>query len=348
MSVDILSAGPMLSVQDAGRNGLRYFGVSSAGPIDANAMALANALCGNPGSTAALEFAGYGGRFRASRSVRFAVTGGPCEIRVENRLVAVGESHWLAPGETLSVGVLRGVVWGYIAFSGGIETEPVLGSRATHLRSGLGGVDGRGLRTGDGVRLGHECGGDCLRMATPLSGTRSPLFASGPIRMILGPQSNLFAPDILTRLTSETFVVTPQRDRMAMTLGGVELPALGGHDIVSDGTVPGSVQVPGSGVPLVLLAESQTTGGYPKIATIASVDLPRLAQLPVGASVRFATISREEGEDLWVAQRRDVRAMLDGLVPKPDGVLSSEYLLSCDLVGGVTAPDEIAGMDLDG
>ena len=132
-----------------------------------------------------------------------------------------------------------------------------------------------------------------------------------------------------------------------MVLGGVTLPALGGHDIVSDGTVPGSVQVPGSGQPLVLLAESQTTGGYPKIATIASVDLARLAQMPVGAPLRFAAISRDEGEALWIAQRRALDQRLGALRPKPAADLSSEQLLSFDLVGGIAAPEEIIGADLD-
>ena len=130
-----------------------------------------------------------------------------------------------------------------------------------------------------------------------------------------------------------------------MVLGDVELRAAGGHDILSDGTVPGSIQVPGSGAPLILLAESQTTGGYPKIATVASVDLPRLAQMPVGSKIRFVAISRDEGEDLWLASRRAFHAKLARLVRKSEGVLSSDYLLSCDLVGGIAAPDEIAGTD---
>ncbi|MBK0328116.1 biotin-dependent carboxyltransferase family protein [Rhodobacteraceae bacterium F11138] len=344
MSLEILSAGPMLTVQDAGRNGLRHLGVSTAGPIDPDAMLLANALCGNRDDTAALEFAGPAGQFQTDRAVRFAVTGADCDIRIDARPVAAWESHRLTPGETLSIGAPRDGVWGYLALSGGIETAPVLGSRATHLRSGLGGVDGRALRNGDRLLLGPDRKVPCLRPAPQSLPAHSQ--EPGPIRVILGPQSDRFADDILARLTSASFTVTPQRDRMAMVLGGVELPAAGGHDILSDGTVPGSIQVPGSGAPLVLLAESQTTGGYPKIATVASVDLPRLAQIPVGRTVRFAVISREEGEDLWLAGRRALRAVLAGLTAKSEGMLSSDYLLSCDLVGGIAAPDEVAGTDL--
>lgn len=345
MSLEILSAGPMLTVQESGRTGLRHLGVSAAGPIDPDAMALANALCSNPLTAAALEFAGPGGRFKVTRAVRFSVAGPACDIRIDGRAVPVGESHRLLPGETLQLGSPRDGVWGYLAFSGGIDIAPVLGSRATHLRSGLGGLGGRAIRARDHLPLGPDTDGPCLRPARPCEGVAR--CSQAPLRLILGPQSECFSGEVLARLTSASFAVTPQRDRMAMVLGGVELPAKGGHDIISDGTVPGSIQVPGSGRPLVLLAESQTTGGYPKIATVASVDRPRLAQLPVGSIFRFTSITREEGEDLWVASRCALRAVLAGLMPKPEGVLRSDYLLSCDLVGGITSPDEIAGTDLD-
>jgi len=341
MSIQVLSAGPMLTVQDAGRSGLRHMGVSSAGPIDRVAMALANALVGNNQGAAVLEFAGPCGSFRSNRAVRFAVTGADCAIRIDERKILPGESHRLNPGETLTVGVPGGAVWAYLAFSGGIETPPVLGSRSTHLRSGVGGVEGRSLKAADLLPLGRDDpDAPCLRIAAGLD-HRSLGTERGPIRVILGPQDGYFAPEVLARLTADDFTVTAQRDRMAMVLGGVQLPAARGHDIVSDGTVPGSIQVPGSGMPLVLLAESQTTGGYPKICTIASCDLARLAQMPVGAHFRFAVVSRDEGEDLWLLQQRKLRVALDTLVPRPRDFLHSEYLLSCDLVGGIYDPEEV-------
>lgn len=347
MTLEVLTASPMLTVQDAGRFGLRHFGVSAAGPIDPDAMALANALCGNPHMAPALEFAGPGCSFRANRPLRFAVAGGDCDIRVQDRRLAAGESHRLAPGETLFLGLPQNAVWAYLAVSGGIEIAPVLGSCATHLRSGLGGLGGRSLRAGDRLALGAQSDGPCLRPTRPLIAANPRGAEGSPIRIILGPQSACFASEVLERLTRAQFAVTAQRDRMAMVLGGVELPALAGHDIVSDGTVPGSIQVPGSGLPLVLLAESQTTGGYPKIATVASVDLARLAQIPVGAQICFQPIPRDEGEALWIAQRRKRDLTLQGLVPKTDTQLSTEHLLSMEIVGGVAAPAEIMGTDLD-
>ena len=344
--IEVVAASPMLTVQDAGRAGWRHFGVSAAGPIDPDAMALANALCSNPPMAAALEFAGPGCALRSDQAIRFAVAGADCDILVGDRRLAPWESHVLQAGETLRLGAPKGAVWAYLALSGGVDVPEVLGSRSTHLRSGLGGVEGRSLRALDLLALGPQKDAPCLRLE-PAPGGMAPQATTAPIRVIPGPQQARFAPEIWTRFLTETFHVTAQRDRMAMVLGGVTLPALGGHDIVSDGTVPGSVQVPGSGQPLVLLAESQTTGGYPKIATIASVDLARLAQMPVGAPLRFVAIARDEGEVLWIAQRRAHAQRLGALRPKAAAALSSEQLLSFDLVGGIAAPEEIIGADLD-
>jgi len=336
MSLEVLAAGPMLTVQDGGRKGLRRFGVSTAGPMDGPAMALANALCGNLPEAAALEFAGMGGTFRASCPIRFAVTGGDCDIRVEGRRVSPDESHRLNRGETFKAGACGDGVWGYVAVAGGISWPLVLGSSAPHLRSGLGGYEGRALRPGDVLPFGADKAADrCLRLASPL-----PSKGGGPIRIVLGPQDDYFDAEVIARLTETEFSVTPQRDRMAMVLGGAELHAASGHDIVSDATVPGSLQVPGSRQPIVLMAESQTTGGYPKIATVISADLPRLAQLPVGARFRFAVVSRDEGEEAWIAQAKALRAVLAGLQAKPEGLLQSEYLLSCNLISGVFASEE--------
>lgn len=341
MKLEILSAGPLLTIQDAGREGMRRFGVSTSGPMDGPAMALANALCGNPPDAAALEFAGPCGSFRCNKPIRFAVTGAECPIRVDDRLLPAGQSHRLRPTETLRIGAPQGAIWSYVAFSGGIVTEPVLGSRSTHLRSAMGGLNGRTLRPGDILPL-EETPEDlpCLRPGALLPNANLP-HDSGPIRLILGPQHDSFAPEILARLSDSEFIVTPQRDRMAMVLDGVSLPAARGHDIVSDATMPGSIQVPGSGRPLVLMAESQTTGGYPKIATVISADLPRLAQMPNGTRFRFSIISWEAGEDLYIAFQRNLRAYLADLRPKPEGFLSSEYLLSCDLVGGIFSPEHV-------
>ena len=336
MTLRVLAAGPMLSVQDPGRPGLRRFGVSAAGPMDPPAMQLANALCHNPDTAAVLEFAGLGGRFQVTRPVLVAVTGGDCDLRIDDLPIAAGDSHRLMPGETLVIGALRDAVWGYLGIAGGIVSPPVLGARSTHLRSGLGGLGGRRLIEADVLPLGPASDAlPRLRAATPRisSGT-------GPVRVVLGPQHQRFAPEVLARLVTESFIVSAQRDRMAMVLDGPRLPAIEGHDIVSDGTVPGAIQVPGSGQPIVLMAEAQTTGGYPKIATVIGADLARLAQMPTGSALRFAAVTRDQAEEIWIAHCHFLRGLREGLRPVPDGAPDTAHLLSCDLVG-LFAADEI-------
>ena len=337
MTLEVLQAGMMLSVQDRGRTGLRHVGVSSAGPMDPPAHSIANALAGNDPGAAALEFAMVGGRFRAARPLRFAVTGGDPDVRVQGRPVAAWQAHRLEPGEVLSIGACAHGVWGYLAISGGIATDPVMGSRSTHLRTGLGGLDGRALRAGDVLPLGEDdASGTCLRL-----GARGRAADDGPIRVVLGPQADYFTDEALERLTGESFTVTPQSDRMAMALSGPELRSARGHDIISDGTVPGSIQVPGMRQPFILMAECQTTGGYPKIATVIGADLPRMAQQRAGSTVRFLAVGRDEAEAIWIEHVRDLRATLSGLVPSGGGILTTEYLLSCDLVGGIWPKEEV-------
>lgn len=346
MSLHVLNAGPMLTVQDRGRSGLRKFGVSAAGPIDAPALELANALCGNGPDAAALEFAELGGQFKSDTPLHFAISGGDCDIRVGDQRLNAGETYRLNAGDILKVGSLKNVAWGYLAIAGGIQTPPVMGARSTHLRFGLGGLDGRALTSGDLLPLCDQLPKTrLLYLASSRAGANLEL-NTGPIRIILGPQDDFFAPDILARLTNHTFTVTPQRDRMATVLDGPALPARRGHDIVSDGTVSGAIQVPGSGHPIVLMAECQTTGGYPKIAAIISADLARFAQMPTGSRFHFQVVDRETAEVAARNRHAALQDLLAGLMPKITTALSSAYLLSCDLVGGIAAPNDIMGRDL--
>jgi biotin-dependent carboxylase-like uncharacterized protein len=309
--LDIQQIGPMATVQDLGRKGLQHAGVSGSGPMDAPSFRIANALVGNDPMSAALEFAGVGGSFTVTRPVRFAVTAGDVDIRLDGTKVYPWESYDLLPGMTLAVGALRECVWGYLAISGGIDVAPVLGSRSTHLRTGLGGHEGRRLQVGDRLPIGEG-------VALANLALRQPWRRSArPIQVICGPQDDYFSTDVHETFLRTPFVVSASRDRMAQMLDGPPILAVGGHDIVSDGTCPGSIQVPASGKLLVLMAERQTAGGYPKIATVASVDLPRLAQVASGRTIRFAHIPQERAEALLIAERLALRGILANLVAKP-------------------------------
>ncbi|MBB3965298.1 biotin-dependent carboxyltransferase family protein [Rhizobium metallidurans] len=307
----IKQAGPMLTVQDLGRTGLMHLGVSGAGAMDLMSMLIGNRLVGNADRDATLEFAHVGGAFEVEAPVRFAVTGGAVDITVDGEARHGWESHWLMPGEVLKIGALRQVVWGYLAISGGLETPKVLEARSTHLRSGLGGVDGRRLAIGDRLPLGETTQAPLLALRKPFS--RS----GGPVRVVPGPQADHFDAAAWKNFLREPFHVTPSRDRMAQVLDGPAIHAFAGHDIVSDGTVAGSIQVPSSGRPIVLMAERQTTGGYPKIATVASVDLARLAQTTTGSAIRFKSVSQEEAEDLLIARNEALADILTSLEEKP-------------------------------
>lgn len=298
----ILRPGMSMTVQDRGRAGLLRFGVSGSGPMDAEAMEMANALVGNPADAAALEFAFLGGEILFDDDRSIAVCAGVSDLRIGGSPVPAWASHRVRAGDVVQIGATPGTVWGYIAVSGGIATAPVLGSRATHLRSGLGGA---ALREGDTLPLGP---GDPAAARALREGWRS---RTGPIRVVMGPQDKAFALDERARFLSESFIASARRDRMAMVLEGPRIMAAGGHDIVSDGTLAGSVQVPGSGQPTVLMADRQTTGGYPKIATISSVDLPRLAQMPIGHRFRFQAVSQPQAEDILISARQAFRRALE-------------------------------------
>ncbi|NKK75597.1 5-oxoprolinase/urea amidolyase family protein [Rhizobium leguminosarum bv. viciae] len=309
--LDIQQIGPMTTVQDLGRRGLQHAGVSGSGPMDAPSFRIANALVGNEPTSAALEFAGVGGSFTVGWPVRFAVTGGDVDIRLDGMKVYPWESCDLLPGMMLTIGALRDCVWGYLAISGGVDVAPVLGSRSTHLGTELGGHEGRRLQIGDRLPLGEAVASANLTLRQPWRRNAQP------IQIIYGPQDDYFSADVQETLLETPFIVSARRDRMAQMLDGSPIQAAAGHDIVSDGTCPGSIQVPASGRLLVLMAERQTAGGYPKIATVASVDLPRLAQVVSGQAIRFARVSQQQAEELLIGERQALRDIIANLVAKP-------------------------------
>ncbi|MFT4011859.1 MAG: biotin-dependent carboxyltransferase family protein [Paracoccus sp. (in: a-proteobacteria)] len=313
--ITILQPGMMMTVQDAGRHGLLRFGVSRSGAMDPDAMVVANALVGNPAGAAVLEFAQFGGSLTLDEDRVIAACGDLFALRINKTPVRPWESHLLRKGDELSLGPMRETVWGYLAISGGIAADPVLGARATHLRSRLGGHEGRVLVKEDRLPLGEPLSGARAghRLSRPWRGR------AGAIHVVMGPQDDYFAPETIACFLSAPYRIGTKRDRMALVLEGPELPARKGHDIVSDGTLAGSIQVPGAGLPIVLMADRQTTGGYPKIATIASVDLARLGQMPSGRAFRFRKIGADHAEELLIARQKALALALEDLDPAKVG-----------------------------
>ncbi|MBS0551159.1 MAG: biotin-dependent carboxyltransferase family protein [Proteobacteria bacterium] len=329
--LEILAAGAYASVQDGGRRGHRRIGVPWAGALDPRLMRIANALAGNAEGAPVIECFD-GGLQVAARggAVRVAVAG-DASVEVEGRDGRRNLPSWrsvtLAEGESLRI---RRMLSGRIAVVAvaDLALPAVMGSAATYVRAGLGGLGGKALAAGMRLPAGA---GDGVDRALP----QPPLADAGPIRIVPGPQAGHFTDDALQTLTAAEYRVTAEADRMGVRLEGPRLAHRGAAEIVSDATVPGSIQVPGNGQPIVLLADAQTAGGYPKIATVISADLGRLAALRPGQALRFATVTADEGATIARAQEGETRALIGAIRPLlPDGI-DVAVLYSANLVGGV-------------
>jgi biotin-dependent carboxylase-like uncharacterized protein len=319
----------MTSLQDAGRIGWRRFGVSTSGAMDRLAQAHANVLVGNGPDTAVIEMTLMGGTFEvAGGPVRIALAGAPAKATAAGNPLALGSSVTLQPGESVSVGPSQAGVFTYLAVAGGIRLGPMLGSLSLHPRAGIGGLDGRPLQAGDELPVGEAPSG-----APELTLDPPPLAPEAPIRVVLGPQADHFDADAINAFLSTPYSVSAEADRMGYRLAGPAIPHLRGFNIVSDGIAPGSVQVPGSGVPIVMMADHQTTGGYPKIATVITPDLRILAQRRPGEPVRFAAISIEEAHALARAHRLELAGLAARATARRGGLPDVETLLGLNLAG---------------
>lgn len=301
----VLECGPGLTVQDAGRFGLRRFGVAWAGAADLGALALANALVLNASDAAVLELPVFGAILGVEGGqVRIAAIG--ARLSIDGESVPETTAADAAQGSRVRLQPVGDRAYSCLAVSGGIGTLPEMGSRATHLRSGLG---GRALGPGDLLPCEPAPARPCLRLGMPLPRP------SGPIRLVRGPQADRFPQNAFSRFVASEWRVHHRSDRMGMRLEGHQIPHRDGADIVSDAVLPGAVQVPGDGRPIVLMRDCQTTGGYPKIGCVIAADLDRLAQSPAGAKVTFVEVSPEEGLIATRAWRKLLRDIPSRLVP---------------------------------
>jgi urea carboxylase len=257
--------------------------------MDPFAHRLANALVGNERTAATLEVTLAGPALRTEGPARIAVAGAELEATLDGVAVPSGTAVTCAAGSVLRFGERRSGARAYVAFDGGIAVPPVLGSRATHTRSQLGGLDGRALRAGDRLPLGVASAA-ALRQHVP---EREPDRAVR-LRVLRGPQDDFFPAAAFDTLTRRRFRVGAQSDRMGYRLEGDSIPRLTGREMISDATFTGAIQVPPSGQPILLMADRQTTGGYPQIAIVITGDLSRAAQLMPGDWVEFALCSRAD------------------------------------------------------
>lgn len=331
--IEVLDPGLATTVQDRGRFGYRGLGVAVGGALDPRWAACANALLGNPPDAAVIEMRGLGPRLRAVGSRVTVALAGDVAPRLEREGEAprVFES-WrvivLDDGDVLRVGTLGGGV-AYLAIAGGLDVPVQLGSRSTHSRTGIG---GRALRAGDRLELPPRRGKSRPLQARPLHRD------GGPLRVLWGPQDDHFTPAARAAFTASEYVVTRDADRMGLRLKGAALahdPARGA-DIVSDAVTPGAIQVPADGQPIVLLADCQTIGGYAKIATVIGADLPRLAHVGPGDSLRFAAVSRNEARAALREANAQFAAWVATLAPCTSGTaIDAADLLAQNLISGM-------------
>jgi biotin-dependent carboxylase-like uncharacterized protein len=285
----VTAIGPASSVQDRGRVGTQRYGLAPSGAMDVLALAAANTLLGNEPFAGCVEIGPFTAAFTArDGAVRVALAGAARSADMGGRPVAIDASVTIADGETLTVGFARGGAFSYLAIEGGIDGEKTFGSVSVNQRAGLGSPFPRSLQAGDELPAKVASGLPERRIELPAS--------SGPIRVVFGPQDDEFADEAKALFLDSDWKISATSDRMGYRLEGPVITHLHGHNIVSDGTVNGSIQVPGNGAPIVLMSDRNTTGGYPKIATVISADYRRLAQTPAGTGFRFKAVSVAEAQ----------------------------------------------------
>ncbi len=311
-ALEVIAPGLHTTVQDRGRFGFQDVGLPASGPLDRVSLSLANALVGNPPSTPALELLLQGPTLKVlAESVRVALVG--CNAGIEIRsgnaaIVPAGRSVRLVRDDVFRIGALRDSVCAYLAIEGGPAIAPVLGSASTYVRGAIGGFQGRRLQAHDVVPLkltGVEARTE-YALSRPLD-----LALDQPIRVVLGPQADYFTDGAVKTFLSSDYTVSPQADRMGYRLEGPALAHAKGYNIVSDGIVVGAIQVPGSGLPIVLLVDHQTTGGYPKIATVISTDIPVIGRRKPGRPVRFVEVDVHAAELLRKGQEAALRLEME-------------------------------------
>jgi antagonist of KipI len=311
MELSVLRRGMLTTVQDLGRYGHRRDGVPSGGAMDSFALRVANLLVGNGDNAAGLECTLVGPKLLFSQPARVAVCGASFE----------GVPSWqpfqVKAGEQLDLGSCRHGARAYLAVRGGIETESLLGSRSTYVRGRWGGFEGRALREGDVLKVGDgvDKAGDEGNAGGHwrIDPRILPAYSASPtVRVIPG----LSAADLAEEFFQSTFEVTPQSDRMGIRLRGPALAKKTVGEMLSRPVVPGTVQLPPDGSPVVLMADAQTIGGYPQIAHVITVDLPLVAQLRPGNHLRFTETTVEEAHRLTFARERALGLLHEGLAER--------------------------------
>ena len=331
----VIAAGFAPTLQDFGRPAFQNRGVPVSGALDTVSLRIGNALVGNDSGMAAIEFRMIGPVLEVmADSIRVALVGTRAGIVVEagERIeLPAYQSIRLKRGHRFSVNPVTDSGAAYLCVAGGFDLPAVFGSLSTYGRARIGGFEGRALKDGDALPL-------CLNEAAEHGELRLEsldyLDMAGPVRVVFGPQRDYFTDESATAFLAGEYKVSREADRMGMRLEGPFLEHARGYNIISDGIVTGAIQVPGNGLPIILLADHQTTGGYPKIGTVISADIPRLGRLKPGDTLSFTEISVADAEDVRLEQEKEVKRLIESLSPAA-AWLDEAALYRENLISGV-------------
>lgn len=290
MKLTILSPGPLSTIQDCGRFGVLGKGFSPGGAMDMDAMVLANLLVGNAPGVGVIEMTMLGITARFDCDSVIALTGAEMSARLNYSPIQRYCAAAVHAGDVLSMKAAKNGMRAYLAVAGGFDLPVVMGSVSTNLKCGLGGFQGRKLQAGDELPLNQSSAAFLPRQVSP----PEEYPGSISLRALLGPQDDAFTRKGIDTFLGSVYTVTDKTDRMGIRLSGEKIESKQGVDILSDGIAAGSIQIPASGTPIIMMADRQTTGGYAKIATVISTDLSRAAQARPGTRIRFVQVTEAE------------------------------------------------------
>ena len=308
MGIRILKGGMLTTVQDLGRTGYQSQGFSVAGVMDVRSFKIANLLLDNPENEAVLEFTLIGPTLEFTSATIIAITGGDFQPMLNDEPAPMYTAIYVNKGDILKFGSAKTGSRGYIAFSSYLDIPVVMGSRCTNLKSKIGGFKGRKLQAGD--YIGFRIKRRYLRFFLSRKLEQEKFDEdSVTVRVVMGPQDSKFSKQGIETFLSSEYTVTSEFDRMGCRLDGAYIAPKESSDIISDGIAFGSIQVPAHGKPIILLADRQTTGGYAKIATVASVDIPKIVQRKTDHKIQFEAITVQEAQKLYLKEQKELDKM---------------------------------------
>jgi len=317
-TIEVLTPGPLTTLQDLGRFGYGRYGVPPSGALDTFSFRAANLLVGNKENEACLEITMFGLRIKALRDVAIAVTGGDLRPFYNDKPLSMWVSFILKQGDTLSFRGVKGGCRSYLAIGGGFFLTEVMGSRSTNLSSGFGGLDGRPVKKGD-IFTAHSPHPHLETEGRWFPQDLIPRYSrEWRLRVIFGPQDDQFTEKAKTTFCNSPYQVNPQSDRTGIRMAGpiIERKPKVQESITSEGVIPGAIQVPGDGQPIIILVEI-VTGGYRKIATVITADLPLLGQIKPGDTVTFEEVSLDEAHEALREMEEKIKGLRSRYPPLP-------------------------------